>query len=331
MMSIEIVDGASASEPVLGADEELKGRSPRELAWRRFRRNKVGIIAGVFTLGTLLSSLFAPFICKVLGLDPNELHLDQINVSTGLPKAYLGGISWEHPLGLLPGTGRDLLSQLLYGSRISFLVMILATVATLFVGLLAGITGGYLKGRVDATLGRVTDFLLAFPSFFMIVALAEPLVDRIQRLGIAHGNSARILFLIIILTFFGWTGFSRLIRSQVLSLSERDFVTAATALGASRTRIIFQELIPNLWAPVIVVLSLSLPGYLTAESVFSFLGIGVQPPGFTWGLLISNSTQYVTNMPSFFLIATVSLVLVVLAFNLLGDAVRDALDPKADK
>ena len=97
-MSIEIVDGASASEPVLGADEELKGRSPRELAWRRFRRNKVGIIAGVFTLGTLLSSLFAPFICKVLGLDPNELHLDQINVSTGLPKAYLNYYCLMQPL-----------------------------------------------------------------------------------------------------------------------------------------------------------------------------------------------------------------------------------------
>ena len=325
------LDDSITPEPALQEDDELKGRSPRELAWRRFRRNKVGIAAAIFTLGTLLSSLFAPLICKALGLSATELHLEAINVSTGLPKAYLGGISWEHPLGLLPGTGRDLLAQLLYGSRISFLVMILATVATLFVGLLAGIAGGYLKGRVDATLGRLTDFLLAFPAFFMIVALAEPLVDRIQRLGIAHGNSARILFLIIILTFFGWTGFSRLIRSQVLSLSERDFVTAATALGASRSRIIFQELIPNLWAPVIVVLSLSLPGYLTAESVFSFLGIGVQPPGFTWGLLISNSTNYVTNMPSFFLIATVSLVLVVLAFNLLGDAVRDALDPKADK
>ena len=300
------------------------------MSWRRFRRNKVGVVAGIFSITILLASAFSPWLCKLLGISPYKLNLNKLD-RVGLPKGAFGGISWEHPLGILPGTGRDILAQILVGSRISFLVMILSTFFTLFVGLIAGITAGYLKGKVDATIGRLTDFLLAFPSFFMIVALSEPLVDRIQRLGIAHGNSARIVFLIIILTFFGWTGFSRLIRSQVLSLSERDFVTAATALGASRTRVVFKELVPNLWAPVIVVISLSLPGYLTAESVFSFLGIGVQPPGFTWGLLISNSTHYVTNDPAFFLIASLSLVLVVLAFNLLGDAVRDALDPKADK
>jgi peptide/nickel transport system permease protein len=223
------------------------------------------------------------------------------------------------------------LAQLLYGSRISFLVAIVTTVTALTIGLFVGIIGGYFRGRVDNYLGRTTDFLLAFPAFFMIVALSEPMVRRIEGAGIAQGNAARILFLIIFLSFFGWPGFSRLIRSQVLSIREREYVTAAQAMGASRTRIILKELLPNLWAPVIVVVSLSLPGFLAAEAVYSYLGIGVQPPASTWGILLSNATRYVTVMPSFFLIAAGSLVIVVLAFNLVGDALRDALDPRSDR
>jgi ABC-type dipeptide/oligopeptide/nickel transport system permease subunit len=194
-----------------------------------------------------------------------------------------------------------------------------------------GIIGGYFRGRVDSTIGRFTDFILAFPAFFMIVALSEPMVKRIEGAGIAQGNSARVLFLVFFLSFFGWPGFSRLIRSQILSLRERDFVTAAEAMGAKRSRVILKELLPNVWAPVIVVVSLSLPGYLAAEAVFSFLGLGVQPPASTWGILLSNASRYVTVMPSFFLITAGSLVLVVLAFNLVGDALRDALDPRADR
>jgi ABC-type dipeptide/oligopeptide/nickel transport system permease subunit len=211
------------------------------------------------------------------------------------------------------------------------MVAILTTSLTLFIGLIVGIVGGYFRGRIDDYLGRFTDFLLAFPAFFMIVALSEPMVARIQETGIAQGNSARIIFLIFFLSFFGWPGFSRLIRSQVLSLRERDFVTAAQAMGASRRRIVFKELMPNLWAPVIVVVSLSLPGYLAAEAVFSFLGIGIQAPATTWGILLDNSRRFVTVYPNFFLITAGSLVLVVLAFNLVGDALRDALDPRSER
>jgi peptide/nickel transport system permease protein len=210
-------------------------------------------------------------------------------------------------------------------------VAILTTSLTLFIGLVVGIVGGYFRGRVDDYVGRFTDFLLAFPAFFMIVALSEPMVARIQEAGIAQGNGARIIFLIFFLSFFGWPGFSRLVRSQVLSLRERDFVTAAQAMGASRRRIIFKELMPNLWAPVIVVVSLSLPGYLAAEAVFSFLGIGIQAPATTWGILLDNSRRFVTVYPNFFLITAGSLVLVVLAFNLVGDALRDALDPRSER
>jgi ABC-type dipeptide/oligopeptide/nickel transport system permease subunit len=293
----------------------------------RFKRNKVGVISAILSITILLLSLMAPIVTRLLGLDKDELNLDLLDVS-GIPTV---GYSLEHPLGLIPGTGRDFLAQLLYGSRISFLVAIFTTLTALTIGLFIGIIGGYFRGRIDNYLGRTTDFLLAFPAFFMIVALSEPMVRRIEGTGIAQGNAARILFLIVFLSFFGWPGFSRLIRSQVLSIREREYVTAAQAMGASRTRIILKELLPNLWAPVIVVASLSLPGYLAAEAVYSYLGIGVQPPASTWGILLSNATRYVTVMPSFFLIAAGSLVIVVLAFNLVGDALRDALDPRADR
>ena len=314
----------------VSSEATIAGRSPRQIAWSRFKRNKVGMAAAGVSVLLLSMSLFAPVVCRIIGINPKDLNLEGLD-SSGVPRGAAAGYSWEHPLGLVPGTGRDLLAQLLYGSRISFMVAILTTATALTIGFFVGIAGGYFRGRVDGYLGRFTDFLLAFPAFFMIVALSEPMVGRIQQLGIAEGNSARIVFLIIFLSFFGWPGFSRLIRSQVLSLREREFVTAAQAMGASRRRIILKELVPNLWAPVIVVVSLSLPGYLASEAVFSFLGLGVQPPASTWGILLSNATRFVTVMPSFFLITAASLVIVVLAFNLVGDALRDALDPRADK
>ena len=310
---------------------EIAGRSPGQIAWMRFKRNKIGVGAAIVSITILLLSAFAPIVCRILGVDPNTLNLEALDTS-GVPLASKGGgISLEHPLGLIPGTGRDLLAQLLYGSRISFLVAFLTTLFALSVGLFVGIAGGYLRGRVDDALGRFTDFFLAFPAFFMIVALSTPVVQRIQSWNIGGDNFARIVFLIFFLSFFGWPGFSRLIRSQVLSIRERDYITAAQAMGAKRSRIILKEILPNIWAPVIVVVSLSLPGYLAAESVYSFLGLGIQPPASTWGILLSNASRFVTAMPSFFLIVAGSLVIVVLAFNLVGDALRDALDPRSER
>ena len=313
-----------------GGQTTIIGRSPSQIAWTRFKRSKVGMIAAGLSILVILMAIGAPLVSRLAGVDPNTLHTNVLD-STGVPTLPYGGISLSHPLGLIPGTGRDMLAQLLYGSRISFLVAILSTSLTLFVGLMVGIAGGYYRGRVDSALGRITDLLLSFPSFFMIVALSEPMVSRIESTHLVEGNGARVTFLVIFLSFFGWPYFSRIVRSQALSLRERDFVTAAQAMGAKNRRVIFKELLPNLWAPVIVFASISLPGYLAAEAVFSFLGLGIQPPASTWGILISNSTRFVTVMPQFFFISAGSLVLVVLAFNLTGDALRDALDPRNDR
>jgi len=320
----------SSTTTDLGACQEvLTSRSPRQLAWRRFKKNKVGLVALATSLFFIFAAALAPLIAALINVDPNERDGSAIT-ERGETIGRFGGISWDHPLGVEPGIGYDLLARLMYGARISFLVAGITTFSTVFIGLMIGVIAGYYRGKVDGVLGRFTDFLLAFPSFFMIIALSAPMIDRIEKSGIARDNAARVIYLILILAIFGWPYFSRIMRSQVLSLRERDFVLASRALGASHFRIIFKELLPNLWTPVIVYTSLALPGFLAAEAVFSYLGIGVQPPSATWGLLISDSIKYVINEPTYFLIPSLSLILVVLSFNLLGDAIRDALDPKSD-
>jgi peptide/nickel transport system permease protein len=289
----------------------------------------VGIAALCTSLFFVSAAVFAPVVAWLVNVNPNERDTAALT-ARGETIGRFGGMSWNHPLGVEPGIGYDILARLIYGARISFLVAAIATLASISIGLLIGLLSGYFRGRTDSVLGRFTDFLLAFPAFFMIIALSAPMIARIEKSGLARDNSARVLYLILVLALFGWPYFSRIMRSQVLSLRERDFVLASRALGASHARIIFKELLPNLWTPVIVYLSLALPGYLAAEAVYSYLGIGVQPPAATWGLLISDSIKYIISEPTYFVIPSLSLILVVLSFNLLGDAVRDALDPKSE-
>ena len=307
---------------------EVVQRTPRQIAWARFKRNRAGVISGYVALFFVVAAFAAPLITKLLGLKNGATYPEAIDEQS-FPIGRFGGMSLDHPLGVEPGAGRDLLTMLLYGSRISFTVAIITTVSSIGLGMLIGITVGYFRGKVDAVIGRISDFLLSFPSTFMIIALSLPMVQRIEALGIAKDNGARIIVLILFFVFFGWMGFARLIRSQAMSLRERDFVMAAQAAGASSSRIIVKEMLPNLWPTAIVFLSLSLPGFLSAEAVFSFLGVGVQAPASTWGLVLSDAVSYWRNDPTYLVIPSVMLVIVVLALNLLGDAIRDALDPKA--
>ena len=310
--------------------QEIVQRTPKEIAWGRFKRNKVGIYAGGATIFFLACSIFAPLITRAFGVDNHTVYEGVLN-EFAMPIGPLGGISWAHPLGLEPGVGRDVFALLLYGSQLSFLVAFISTFASITIGMLIGIATGYFKGKIDSTVGRFADFLLSFPGTFMIIALSLPLVQRVEAIGLAHENAARILVLVIFLVFFGWTGFYRLIRSQTMSLRERDFVMAAQAMGASSWRIIVEELLPNLWPTAIVFISLSLPGYIAAEATFSFLGVGVQAPASTFGLVLSDAVGYWRDDPAYLLIPCAILIAIVLALNLLGDAIRDALDPKAGR
>lgn len=316
-----------AVEEVL-VDAQIIQRTQRQIAWRRFKRNKVGVVSAGVAIFFVACAFLAPVLTYLMGLKDQATYPKALN-EFAMPIGASGGMSLAHPLGVEPGAGRDLLTLLLYGSRLSFTVAFIVSFTSIGLGMLIGISTGYFRGKVDAIVGRLSDFLLSFPSTFMIIALSLPMTQRIEGWGIAKDNGARVLVLIVFFVIFGWMGFARLIRSQAFSMRERDFVMAAQALGASSFRIITKELLPNLWPSAIVFLSLSLPGFLSAEATFSFLGVGVQAPGSSFGLVLSDAVGYWRSDPAYLLIPSIYLVVMVLALNLLGDAIRDALDPKA--
>ena len=315
---------------VLPGTESIVSRSPRELAWARLSRDKFARVALGVIVFYLFVAAFAPVICAVLGISPYALDGDALN-DYGLPKGAFGGISTEHWLGVEPGTGRDIFARLIYGARASLLVGILATFLTTAIGLVIGVFAGYKRGWADSIIGRFMDLTLAFPSFLLIIALTRPFTQRLESLGVPEGNPARMTYIILVLATFGWVYVARVVRGQTLTLREREFVEAAKASGATTRHIIFKQLLPNLWAPVIVIVSLSLPGYVATESTLSFLGLGLMQPAASWGVMLGDSVRYYRADPTYLFIPGIALVVLVMAFNIVGDAVRDALDPKADR
>ena len=314
----------------LDAPMAIEGKSPAQLAWLRFKKDKVAIAALIFSVFVVSLALFAPWVCALLNIDPYSLDkttLDQF----GLPNAPFGGMSRAHPLGVEPGTGRDILARLIYGARTSLTVALIATFFTTLFGVILGIWAGYKRGIVDGIIGRTIDLLLAFPSLLLIISLAPVMQPRLVALGFPDGNPARMTYIILILSLFGWTYIARIMRGQALSLREREFVAAAQASGAKTSYMIFKEILPNLWAPIIVYASLTVPGYIAIEATFSFLGLGVVAPTASWGGMLADSVRYFRSDPAYLFIPGTALFLLVLAFNLVGDGLRDALDPKGER
>jgi len=330
-MTIASQSADVASAPAAAGSLDIAGRSPSQIAWARLKRDKVGMISLVVIVITLILAVFAPLITRLLGLDPLEPHNELIG-DGGLPKGFLhSGISPEHLLGVEPGIGRDILARLLYGARISLLVAGLGTLLTVVLGVTAGLIAGYLGGRTDRLLGRLMDLVLSFPQLILLISLSPIILQLLNDKFGLTGNAARITFLILVFGIFGWPYLARIVRGQVLSLREREFVEAAVSIGASTRRILVKEMLPNLWVPIIVYASLLLPTYIAAEAALSFLGVGIGEPTPTWGKMLSDSVAYYTVDPLYLFIPGTALLIVVLAFNLLGDSVRDALDPRAGR
>jgi peptide/nickel transport system permease protein len=276
-------------------------------------------------------AIFGPLISKWIGVNPYDFNTDLLSDAGSLPLGAFGGVSSAHPLGVEPLTGRDILARLLYGTRISLLIAVSATIITVVLGTVVGVISGYSRGRTDTVLSRFMDITLAFPLLLVIIAMSPVIEQRLQAFGLPPGNPSRITTLILVLSVFGWPYLARLVRGQVISMREREFVEAAVSIGSSNRRILFRELLPNLWAPILIYATIAMPGLIGAEAALAYLGISVVPPTPTWGSMLEESVGYFTVDPFYFFVPLTMLLAVVLSFNLLGDALRDALDPKSGR
>ncbi|MFF8844426.1 ABC transporter permease [Streptomyces sp. NPDC015127] len=308
--------------------KSVEGRSLRQIAWSRLKRDKLALAGGVVVIFLVLVAIFAPLIVSLLGHPPNEFHQDQIDPLFGTPKEAFGGISSEFLLGVEPGNGRDVFSRIVYGARISLLVAFLAALVAVMLGTVFGIVAGYFGGWVDSVISRVMDMLLAFPQLLFIISLVSVLPNDL--LGLT-GSNVRIAILVAVIGFFGWPYVGRIVRGQTLSLREKEYVEAARSLGAGRRYVLFKELLPNLVAPITVYTTLMIPTNILTEAALSFLGAGVKPPTASWGQMLSTAVDTYQSDPTFMVVPGLAIFVTVLAFNLFGDGVRDALDPKGTR
>ncbi|MEV7978903.1 ABC transporter permease [Streptomyces sp. NPDC086519] len=317
-------DGSKGSE----------SRSPGQLAWRRFKRDRTGVISAIIVIFFFVIALGAPLIAKLYGKDPYTtygLNTPGLLGDNGFPVKPNGGISPDFWFGIDPQLGRDVFTFLLYAIRNSLLISTGITLFVVVLGVIIGVTAGYLGGKTDWFLGRVIDILLAFPQQLFFVAFTPVVVSLFVPDNENTPTWLTVTCLIGLLTAFGWASIARLLRGQVLALREREFVEAAKVTGASPARIIFKELLPNLWTPILIQGTLTLPAMVTTEAGLAFLGVGLQDPTPDWGVMIGYAAKFYQDDITFLLFPGVAMVVFVLAFNLLGDSMRDALDPKTKR
>ncbi len=323
-----------ASE-TMGADASVAdtlnattGRSLRQIVISRLRRDRVAMVALGVLIFVYLLAIVGPFVAPMFGLDPFAYDRDAVNSTAGGPVLPYGGISLEHPLGVEWGTGRDIAAQLLWGLRISLIVATSATMLVVFLGVVIGIIAGYAGGWTDMIPGRFMDLILAFPTLLILIAMSAVFTQRLTDLGVPPGNPSRMLYLILAISAFGWPYLARIVRGQVLSLREREFVDAARVAGARDRRIIFRHILPNAVGVIIVNSTLLMATAILLETALSFLGFGVQAPDTSLGKIISDNTAAFATRPWLFWWPGIFIVLIALSVNFIGDGLRDAFDPR---
>jgi len=309
------------------------GKSPTRIAIQRLRSDRVAVVSASAVLLLVVLALLAPVITSVM-----DIHATTTDPGAPLPSEVLSydgfpsvgppyyPFTWEHPLGLAPQTGVDNLARLLYGLRTSLAVATAATVLSTVIGVSVGLVAGFARGWLDRVISFCIDLFLSFPFILGALALAPIVVSRFST-DLEALARAQVLALVLVLVVFGWMGLARLIRGQVLSLREREFVEAAHVLGLPTRHILFKELLPNLVAPIVVAVSLSLPAYVAAEAGLSYLGIGLTGVP-SLGQTINDAVQSFEKYPLYLWAPVVTVMVLVLALNLLGDAIRDAFDPR---
>ncbi|MFC0599706.1 ABC transporter permease [Streptomyces palmae] len=336
--SSQTADPPGGADPIDGAAPaeagSLAGRSPGQLMWRRFRRDRTGMVSACVVIVFFLLALLAPLISRLYGKDPYTTYgLDRPGLLNEFfyPVKPNGGIDGEFWFGVEPQLGRDVFTQLLYGIRTSLLIATAVTVLCLITGVVVGVTAGYLGGRTDYLLSRFIDLLLAFPAQLSFVAFTPVVYALFVSPEKETPTALRVITLITVMWALGWMGLARLLRGQVLSLREREFIEAAKVTGASPWRIIRKELLPNLWTPILVQSTLMLPTFVTTEAGLSFLGVGIVEPTPDWGRMFATGARHYQNDITYMFFPGIAMVIFVVAFNLLGDSVRDAFDPKTKR
>ena len=327
---------ALESGPELGEGiDAVKARGYWEQVWIRLRRDKVAIGSAIFIVFLFLASFVGSVIAeKLLGHGPNDLFFDGVDerlIPVG-PMSYVTDPATGEKALLILGAdstlGRDEFLRLLYGGRVSLEVAILSTIGVMSIGVMLGAIAGYFRGWIDTIISRITEVTMAFPALLFIIALASTVGGRLD--AVTFGIFAPgVLTLVLVFTVFGWFYPCRIIRAQVLSLREKEFVEAARMIGSSDARIIRSHLLPHLVAPIIVYSTLVVAGYVLGEAGLSFLGLGIKLPTASWGNLLATAPEFYTTQPWLMVWPGLAVLATTLSFNLLGDGLRDAFDPRS--
>ena len=314
-----------ASSPRGGLDfldmgGEIAARSPAQLFWRRFRRDRVALASLAFIAFLIVVAIAAPLVVSVLGLPGPDVQNLNLTNSFGSPL----GPSMAHPFGVDP-LGQDVMSRVIYGTRVSLEVAVFGTAIATLIGVTVGTLAGFYRGWVDTLLARTIDVFLSIPVLLLGLGVGAACAVRGCAGGVIQPGLGLIIFLIAIAT---WPFIGRIVRGLVLSLREREFIDASRALGASDLRVMFREILPNLAAPIIVYASLQIPFNILLEASLSYLGVGIRPPMASWGQMIAAATPIFSTAWWYMVFPGAALLSTVLAFNLLGDGLRDALNPR---
>ena len=316
----ETLPASSGGLDFLDLGGDITARSPLQLFWRRFRQDRVAIASLGFIIFLVVIAFAAPLVVSLLGLPGPYVQNPNLTDSFGSPL----GPSSAHPFGV-DQLGEDVMSRVIYGTRVALEVGIVGTAIATFIGVVLGTIAGFYRGWMDTLLSRFTDVVLSIPILLLGLGIGAACAVRGCLSGSIQPGVGEVLFLIALIN---WTYVYRIVRGLVLSLREREFVDASRALGASNARIMFREILPNLIAPIIVYSTLLIPLNILLEASLSFLGVGIRPPTASWGQMIAAATPIFNTAWWYMTFPGLALLLTVLAFNLLGDGLQDALNPK---
>jgi oligopeptide transport system permease protein len=317
---------AVADSDVLAPERSdiIEGMSLWRDAWRRLLRNRLAVFGLIVVAVVAIASLVGPYIIqKLTGHPPDYIPPDAALIKSFPPfTAPDGSLSWTHPMGT-DKQGRDLLALVLQGGQISLMVGVISTLMSLLIGVSYGAIAGYLGGRIDNIMMRLVDVLYAVPYIVLVIVLLSMFKSQTAR--------GQLILLFVALGAVSWLTMARIVRGQVLSLKNQEFVLAAKATGVSAPRIIFRHIVPNALGPVIVYATLTIPTVMLTEAFLSYLGFGVQPPLASWGTLAAEGIQNIGIFPWQLICPGVTMALTLFSLNFLGDGLRDALDPQTGR